>query len=72
MENEMGMKKSFPTWGFSIPTPLNLLGNRVRNVSEIFNGVAIGVGLPTGEWGRPLHPHPTPLPSLAPLHQLST
>ena len=43
----MGMGKSFPTQGFPIPIPLNLLWNRVGNRGEIYNGVGNEVGLPT-------------------------
>lgn len=34
MENEVMIKKLFPTWKFSIPTQLNLLGNGVGNGSN--------------------------------------
>lgn len=47
MENGVGMEKSFPTWRFPIPTPLNLLGDWVGNRGKIFNEMGNGVGLPT-------------------------
>lgn len=46
MGNEVRMEKLFPTCGFSIPAPLNLLGNRVENGGRIFYGVENGVSLP--------------------------
>ena len=32
MKNDVRMGKAFPMWGFSIPTPLNLLGNEMGNM----------------------------------------
>lgn len=49
MENEVGMGKAFPTWGFPIPIPLNLLVDRVGN--------AIGLLIPP----HPLHPIAVPM-----------
>lgn len=51
MENGVEMGKSFSTWGFPIPIPLNLLGSKVKSGGEIFKQVGNGVRLPT-----PLHP----------------
>lgn len=50
MGNEVRMEKLFPTCGFSIPAPLNLLGNRVENGGRIF--------LWGGEWCKPSQPTP--------------
>ena len=36
MGNGMGMEESFPTWGFPIPNPLNLLENGMRNGGKKF------------------------------------
>ena len=49
------MGKSFPTWGFLIATPLNLLGNEVGNEAKLFNKVENGVDLSTP---NPLYCHP--------------
>lgn len=43
----MEMRKSLPTWGFPILTPLNLLRNGVGNGDKIFTGVGNAIGLLT-------------------------
>ena len=49
METEVEIGKALPTWGFPIPTPLNLLVDRVGN--------AIGLLIPP----HPLHPIVVPI-----------
>lgn len=36
MENGVEMGESFSMWGFSIPNPLNLLENEIRNKDKKF------------------------------------